>query len=205
MVGIVASALALYKLGGLHRFEISIIRWQDGLVLVNNWAVKRGVWRSRVDGSREILVMLGATSIYKRSETKDGFPKFLGDLLVTGISWAHLLSSHSSRLICNADNSCWHILTAQNHQDKSVHWKNVIKWVYTLWVEQKNNVAMVGKGGALLVYNVLLQRNFSTRSLFLANPTPIKFLPAISPGDPLILKSHKTENILKQNSFWFST
>ena len=100
-------------------------------MLVNNWAVKRGVWRSRVDGSREILVMLGATSIYKRSETKDGFPKFLGDLLVTGISWAHLLSSHSSRLICNADNSCWHILTAQNHQDKSLHWKNVVRLVCT--------------------------------------------------------------------------
>ena len=41
-------------------------------------------------------------------------PNFFG-----GFSRAHLLSNHSSRLICNADNS-WNILTKSS---QSLHWK----------------------------------------------------------------------------------
>ena len=97
--------LHCFCFGGMHRFDISIIRWQDGLVLVNNWRVELG--GVKVPPPDPAADPPGtSSSLPKRS--------FLGDF-----SWAHLLSNHLSRLIYNADNSC-NILTKSS---ESLHWK----------------------------------------------------------------------------------
>ena len=136
-------ALALFQLvgGGLHRFYISIIRWQDRLVLLNNWTVEVGGVKLEVEEevklpppdppdpdlgnfqpSQKILNQrwAGVWSSHFQIRVTSSLPKRSETQISLEISaWAHLLSNHSSRLICNADNS-WNILTKSS---QSLHWK----------------------------------------------------------------------------------